>query len=82
MDTLFELPETPSPRLVWMRKLGVVTEQSPKNKVGDEDEEGNFIHAWYAYFKADEMTAMGGATEQEALCNFAKFHNLKLWNEL
>ena len=82
MSELFTIPETPSPRLAWMRKHGVETHKTEHYIPGDEDEFGNAIHRWYACRgELNTKTACGGATEQEALCEFAKFHGLRLWNE-
>lgn len=81
MSDLFEVPEMLSPRLAWMKKHKVKTEQTPKNMVDEEDEFGNTCAAWYAMFRVPGKTAVGGDTEQDAICNFAKYHRLKLWNE-
>lgn len=80
-ETPFNLPDSPSPRLAWLNKHGVQTEQSPKHMIGDEDEFGNRVFAWHAMIGDDAQTSVGGDTEQDAICNLAKIKGWKLWNE-
>lgn len=65
-DNLFQPPDSPSPRLKWMRRHGV--------KVFFSDVLGEYV----AYA---EMKVGFGDTELEALTDFAIKNNLKLWNE-
>lgn len=72
-DNLFDIPESKSPRLLWMEKHGVWT--SKTNFVDFEQPE----HAW----KAEAAGKIGvGPTEDDAIVDLAKIMNLKLWNEL
>lgn len=66
-DTLFDLPDSPSPRLQWMRRHGVTVEMDS-------------IVFHYAA-KASGAKAGFGFSELEALTDFAINNNLKLWNE-
>ena len=71
-DNLFEIPETPSPRLQWMRKHGVKTEKTEFVDFHQPE------HAW----KAESAGMVGvGPTEDDAIVDLAKKNNLKLWNE-
>lgn len=66
-DTLFDLTDSPSPRLLWMRKHGITLNYLAKHE------------AWEA--EAPTCWTSYGDTEDEALASFAKYNNLKLWNE-
>ncbi len=88
-DTLFDIPETPSPRLKWMRELSIQTlDNGDHCNPGDEDEFGNQLWRWVAWqggkrtkssVFADHCTGWGD-TEDEAIVALAKKLNLPLWN--
>ena len=86
-DTLFDLPETPSPRLNWMRENKIeVVDSGLDHEPGDECEiTGNQIYRFWAFQSGkrtkSEISEAGGDTEDEAIVNLAKKLNLKLWNE-
>ncbi len=67
-DFLFDVPETLSPRLAWMRDNGVHTEK-------DEYDEAE-PRIWTAY--KGEIAAYGD-TQDEALDALAKRLNIKPW---
>lgn len=68
-DTLFDLPDSPSPCLQWMRRHGVQTAEGSDG-------------LWYVYRTVEHpKVAAFGDTEIEALTDFAIKNNLKLWNE-
>ena len=89
-DTLFNIPETPSPRLKWMSALCIKTSDNGDHlKPGDEDEFGNPLSRWVAWQGGkrtkssafwDHRTGWGD-TEDDAIVALAKKLNLKLWNE-
>ncbi len=68
-DTLFDLPDSPSPRLRWLREHQVTTTKEAE-PTGD---------LWTAWVFPD--TSGYGATEDEALADLARKLNVKLWNE-
>ena len=78
-DTLFDMPDDPSPRLKWMREQGVKTHHAPHC----EDS------PWCAWFwdncenglPIDPERCGYGMTEQDAVVDLAKKNNVKLWNE-
>lgn len=81
-DTLFDLPDSPSPRLEWMRRHGVMTEYISDDPTGE-------FNGWCAHYADDDpykspFPWLGwgyGENELEALTEFAIKNNLKLWNE-
>jgi hypothetical protein len=90
MTDLFPIPETPSPRLAWMKKHSLSSRHYSKVEIGFEDEfSGERIYPWIVYsvpFQAGgqfcgDSVAAGGDTEDEALTNWAKANGVKLWNE-
>jgi len=86
-DTLFDLPETPSPRLKWMGDHQIeVIDSRLDHEPGDECElTGSRLYRWWAWQTCKrtktESSSGGGDTEDEAIVNLAKKLNLKLWNE-
>lgn len=79
MSDLFDIPETLSPRLKWMREHGIVAQfyslDSMPPKTGWQ--------AWVPMSTENawpQATAFGD-TEDEAIVALAKKLNLKLWNE-
>jgi hypothetical protein len=72
MTELFDIPETPSPRLRWMQRHHLTVESI----TGEGADNGN------RYAARHGMTVIGkGATEDEALTAAAKSLNIRLWNE-
>ena len=86
-DTLFDIPETPSPRLKWMREKSIeVVDSGIDHEPGDECElTGNQLYRFWALQTCKrtktESASAGGDTEGEAIVALAKKLNLKLWNE-
>ena len=71
MSDLFPIEETLSPRLIWMRENGILT-----------DHLGTHAEAYQAWVNGSPQGATGyGDTEDEAIVALAKKLNLKLWNE-
>ena len=71
MTELFDyIPESKSPRLLWMERYGVET--------GGPDEDDEF---WAKAYCAGIERYGYGQTEDEAICNLAKRSGWKLWNE-
>jgi hypothetical protein len=69
-DTLFDIPESPSPRLKWIRdhQVSLTSETTP----------AGHPH-WTAWVFPD--TSGYGATEDEAIADLAKKLSIPLWNE-
>lgn len=79
-DLLFDLPETPSPKLAWLRKHDLVVEHFPEGEGIDEDEFGNDVFAWTCRRRNATFAATwakkdigAGRTEEEAIFDFC--HN-------
>ena len=66
---LFTLPETPSPRLAWMRRHGIETATDLIEWI-----------AWQPCAGEPDVEATG-PTEDDAICELAKKLGLRLWNE-
>ena len=80
MTELFNLPETPSPRLAWMRKHGVWIRENREINPGDESPEtGETIYPFKAF--GNQFVGYGN-TEDEAIADFAKRAGVRLWNEV
>jgi hypothetical protein len=73
IESLFDLPESKSPRVLWMEKHGVKT--YPPSPV---------LGCWAAARECDppldEFVGLGD-TELDALTDLARKINLRLWNE-
>lgn len=76
LDFFDNLPETPSPRILWMRKHDVKV-------VPEVWDEFNDRERWAAYTGLiDDLPELHfGDTADDAIVEFAKKNNLKLWNE-
>lgn len=72
-DLLFDVPETLSPRLAWMKKHGLTV---AKSDVADSDE-------WVASDDDDDDPEgyAVGKTQDEALVKYARKFGIKLWND-
>ena len=71
-DTLFDLPECKSPRLLWMEKHGIRTYYNKEMKL-----------PWIA-IRTDNCgieSSRAADTEHNALAEIAVAYNLKLWNQ-
>ncbi len=75
MTELFDLPETKSPRLIWLEKHGI--------KVTPSKAHGPSLKCWMAYrHDGDFISASAyGSTEDEAIADLAIKLGLRLWNE-
>jgi hypothetical protein len=86
-DTLFDIPESPSPRLQWLRDHQIdIIDNGIDYKPGDCCEIfGNRLFRYWALQGGKqtktELSEAGGDTEDEAIVNLARKLNLKLWNE-
>jgi hypothetical protein len=69
MTELFDIPETPSPRLRWMKRHHLAIEPIT-------EENGNRYAARHGM-----AVICKGATEDEALTAAAKSLSIRLWNE-
>lgn len=77
-DTLFDLNETLSPRLVWQRMRGVELKETNPAEAGDVAKAMDTIWPWYA---GHAGVWIGGAHADEALVNLCKYKGWRLWNE-
>ena len=78
-ESLFDLNETLSPRLAWMRQRNVeLKENVPNPEPGAESDLGHELHRWYA---GAGGVWIGGATQDEAIVNLCKYKGWRLWNE-
>ncbi len=77
---LFDIPETPSPRILWMRKHGIeIVDSGIDHDEGDEcDITGNQCYRYYA--TCGEQSS-GGHTKDDAVFALAIKLQLRLWNE-
>lgn len=72
MSELFDMPETKSPRLLWMDKHGVWTKHYESPSIVKN-------LSWVATAAGKSAS---GATEDESIVNLAMEMNIKLWNEV
>jgi len=80
-NTLFPMPDSPSPRMRWLEKHKVVVE--------DATELGTRKKQYCAHFADDDPDKSDlpyygwgyGDSADDALADFASKNNLKLWNE-
>ena len=83
-DLLFDVPVQPSPRLRWLQEHKITTAHWPEVNPGDEDEFGNELFPWTAFcgpLDGLHATIGCGATEAEALADYARQRGIRLWNE-
>lgn len=73
MNDLFEIPESKSPRLLWIEKHMITT-----RKTGTDSDELGDCQRWIAQ---NPMKIGYGHTEDEALTQLALKLGVKLWNE-
>ena len=76
MTELFDIPETKSPRLLWLEKHGIKVAAPAKGH-------GTATNHWMAYqHDGDFISASGyGMNEDEAIAALAVKLGLRLWNE-
>jgi hypothetical protein len=83
MSELFDIAESLSPRLAWVKKYGIQSQHNP---------DGIFEDPWCVWFPENEdIETPGipkredlcgfGKTQDEAFCELAKIYNIRLWNE-
>lgn len=93
METLFDLPPSPSPRLLWIARHGVQTfridvrtQDNPWTAfIRHDDQEGTGdVHDDYHRHRSmwGDMLSGHGATEDEAIVEMAQKRGIKLWNEV
>lgn len=84
-DTLFDLPESPSPKMQWMERHQYKVQRNKNMKAGDKP-----FDAWDAGLGADPFDAFtnngpyacqSGNSEEGALVNLALMQGVPLWNE-
>jgi hypothetical protein len=75
MTELFDIPETKSPRLIWMDRHGIKV-------IALRTDAKSFNH-WMAYrHEGDFISASAyGPTEDDAITSLAVKLGLRLWNE-
>ena len=75
MTELFDIPETKSPRLIWLERHGI--------KVSPSRTHGPSHKHWMAYRHDDDfISASGyGETEDDAIAFLAVKLGIRLWNE-
>ena len=77
MTELFDLPETKSPRLIWLDRNGIKVSAPPQKRPGPP------LSYWMAYrHDGDFISASAyGPTEDDAITSLANKLGLRLWNE-
>ena len=70
-----DLPESPSPKLTWLRKHGLITKYDPELEACPESPEtGETCHPWIvtqaAVMRFGRFTLGAGQTEDEAILDF------------
>jgi hypothetical protein len=77
MTELFDLPETKSPRLIWLDRNGIKVSAPPQKRPGPP------LSYWMAYrHDGDFISASAyGPTEDDAVAFLAIKLGLRLWNE-
>lgn len=87
---LLDVPEVKSPRLKWIAKYHISTKFFPGVKEGDEDPDtGDILYPWVAWQYEGKVYppknqyggTYGGATEDDALAEWARWRGKRLWNE-
>ena len=82
MDTLFPIPEQPSPRLAWIKRHEVRTEYAKGMPEPWSAWDGELIACIEAGGSDPKIGGYAtGKTEDEALSNLAIGRGWKLWNE-
>ena len=85
--TLFDIPESPSPRLQWLRKHQIdIIDSGIELEPGEECYiTGKRLYRYWAFQGGKqtktEIAEAGGDTEDEAIVNLAKKLSIPLWNE-
>jgi hypothetical protein len=76
-DTLFDIPETLSPRLIWMREHGIATFSHAPDADGEWTAQKYHVGESGLKF----LLRRTKPTEEEALTALALAAGIKLWNE-
>jgi len=90
MNSLFDIPETKSPRLLWIEEHGILTHHAPHCDEdpwmaiipfdGHKGGIGEIMAEWCGFY--EECNAIGyGKTESDAISDLAINLKLKLWNQ-
>ena len=85
MSELFDIPESISPRLAWIKKHQIETEEFSDSAV----KSGMVVNKWVCRTIQSTFPGSiwapkdiaGGETEDAAIVAWAKAHGAKLWNE-
>lgn len=81
-DLLFEVPESKSPRLLWVEKNSIKTAVMPE---AEADEIGEIPGRWGAMIGVGALKEAGfigyGNTEEDAILDLAIKLKIPLWNE-
>ena len=82
-DTLFDIPEQKSPRLLWMEKHGIEIIHRPEFDGEEEDElTGATLYPYMAIACGEKVGPPGfGMAEDCAITDWARKNNVRLWNE-
>ena len=79
-DELFAVPEMKSPRMKWVEKHHIETRRTANWIEGMEDDDGEEIMPWYS--SDDKWKHQhGGASEDDALAEWAERNGKHLWFE-
>lgn len=80
MSDLFDMPESLSPKITWMRKHRL-SASTPPWPVEDEDDYQWAVWSGDMGIAISRETILLGRTEDEALTKWARCNNVRLWNE-
>lgn len=81
-ETLFDIPEQKSPRLLWIEKHGVKIAHYPEFDGTQEDDMGETMYPYFAWTGTPSIATSGsGMTADDALTDWARKNHVKLWNE-
>ena len=84
-DSLFDLPESKSPRLIWMEEHQIRTHDKPEMEdvrwsAWTPESDWDETHPGCFKIGADDSVGFG-PTELDAIADLARKLSLKLWNE-
>jgi hypothetical protein len=83
-DDLFQIEETLSPRLAWMKRHGIKTSHVPVSSDTEDELSGEEVLPWMAYtgvaYSLSPKHAFG-ETEEGALINLAIRFHIPHWND-
>jgi len=85
MDTLFDIPDSPSPKKVWMDRHDYKVQRNKNMQAGEEPfdawDAGLGVDPYDAFSKEGPYGMQSGESEDEALVNLALMQGIPLWNE-